>query len=110
MPDGVPVGCVVNIKYDQDTYDVYIGRAVPAYGLPASKWGNPFKMPRGYDIFADPDGILAKYEAHVRSRPDLMAALPELRGKTMACWCKRPDREVPCHGDVLLRLIEEVTA
>lgn len=81
-------------------YDVYIGRAVPRAGLHASKWGNPFRLPKGYDVKADPDKILERYEAHVRSRPDLMAALPELRGKVLACWCA-PN---PCHGDVLLRL------
>jgi hypothetical protein len=29
-----------------------------------------------------------------------MAALPELRGKDLACWCA-PER---CHGQVLLEL------
>jgi len=77
-------------------FDVYIGRAMSSQGFNASKWGNPFKIGR--------DGtraeVIAKYEAHLRSRPDLMAALPELRGKVLGCWCA-PD---PCHGDVLARL------
>ena len=34
---------------------------------------------------------------------DLMKALPELQGKTLGCWCKPK----ACHGDVLVRLIEE---
>lgn len=93
-------GRVVHVK--RDPYDVYIGRA--CYGLPASPWGNPFKVPKGYDIHADPDRILAKYEAYVRSCPDLMAALPGLDGKVLACWCA-PN---PCHGDVLLKLVREV--
>jgi hypothetical protein len=29
-----------------------------------------------------------------------MAALPELRGKKLGCWCKPG----PCHGDVLAEL------
>jgi hypothetical protein len=33
-------------------------------------------------------------------RPDLMAALPELRGKDLVCGCA----PLACHGDVLLRL------
>src|SRR5215831_6014372 len=33
-------------------------------------------------------------------RHELMAALPELRGKDLACWCS-PE---PCHGEVLLEL------
>lgn len=36
---------VINIK-SGDPYDVYIGRANPAYGLAASKWHNPFKLER----------------------------------------------------------------
>jgi hypothetical protein len=86
---------VVHCK--REPYDVYIGRP--------SKWGNPYPLPKGYDIYADPDRILQRYEEHVRSRPDLMAALPELASKTLACWCAPK----PCHGDVLLRLIEEET-
>ena len=38
-----------------------------------------------------------------RGKPELLARLPELEGKILACWCK-PEA---CHGDVLLRLIEE---
>lgn len=31
----------------------------------------------------------------------LLAALPKLRGKDLACWCKL---DKPCHADVLLEL------
>lgn len=31
----------------------------------------------------------------------ILARLPELRGKNLACWCKPGD---PCHADVLLEL------
>lgn len=39
-----------------------------------------------------------KYEAR---RQKLLARLPELRGKTLACWCPL---DLPCHADVLLEL------
>jgi hypothetical protein len=81
---------VVHCK--REPFDVYIGRP--------SMWGNPYPVPKFYDREADPDRILARYEAHVRSRPELMAALPELRGKVLGCWCAPK----PCHGDVLLRM------
>ena len=32
-----------------------------------------------------------------------MAALPELRGKDLVCWCA----PLACHGDLLLRLAGE---
>jgi hypothetical protein len=75
----------------RDFYDVYIGRG--------SKWGNPFpvtdKCPR--------ERAILKYEVWIRRRPDLLAALPELAGKVLGCYC----HPLPCHGEVLIRLLEE---
>jgi hypothetical protein len=75
---------------------VYIGRRVVRGGWPETKWGNPFKHPR--------DGshldVIAMYRAWVCDQPELMAALPELRGHDLICWCAPK----PCHGDVLLEL------
>jgi hypothetical protein len=34
-------------------------------------------------------------------RQKLLNAMPSLRGKNIACWCKLCD---PCHGDVLLEM------
>jgi hypothetical protein len=79
-------------------YDVYIGRP--------SKWGNPFAVKRGTraaHIVPTVEEALDKYEEWLRSQPELMAALPELRGKVLGCWCAPG----PCHGDVLARLAEE---
>jgi hypothetical protein len=80
---------IVNIH--QGPYDVLICRP--------SKWGNPFeitdKCPR--------ELALAKYEVHIRRRPDLIAALPELAGKRLGCHC----HPLPCHGHVLVRLLKE---
>lgn len=89
---------------------IYIGRGGyygPRYGrLPHSKWHNPFPL-----TDHSREESLRLYEAYVRARPELMAALPELRGKTLLCWC-RPDTGFPegreiCHGQVLARLCEE---
>lgn len=41
-----------------------------------------------------------------RARATILARLPELRGKNLACWCKPGD---PCHADVLLELANEPT-
>jgi hypothetical protein len=80
---------VVNIHHEP--YDVLICRP--------SKWGNPFeitdKCPR--------EKAIRKYEVHVRRRPDLIAALPELAGKRLGCHCD----PFPCHGQVLIRLLKE---
>ena len=87
---------VVHIR--REPYDVYIGRAMPRVGLKASPFANPFVIGRD-GIRAE---VLAKYRAYVIARPDLMAALPELAGKRLGCWC----HPLPCHGDVLVELLE----
>lgn len=79
---------VVHCK--REPFDVYIGRP--------SKWGNPFPMA----CEADRPIVIQAYEEWVQKQPELMAALPELRGKTLGCWCEPR----ACHGDVLLRLAE----
>ncbi len=80
-------------------YDVYIGRP--------SKWGNPFSHKAGTLArfrVATRDEAIRQYEEWIRQQPLLMAALPELSGKVLGCWC-RPEA---CHGDVLLKLLEEL--
>lgn len=80
---------VVHCK--RDPYDVYVGRP--------SKWGNPFVIGR--------DGtrleVVAQYRSWVLKQPALLAALSELRGKVLGCWCA----PLACHGDVLLELANE---
>jgi hypothetical protein len=43
------------------------------------------------------------YREYIKTRPDLLNRLDELKGKTLGCWC----RPLPCHGDVLVELIEK---
>lgn len=81
-------------------YDVYIGRANPSFGLPGSKWANPFKI--------GPDGtraeVIEKYRAYLMNNQELIDALPELNGKRLGCWC----RPANCHGDVLVELCSKL--
>ena len=87
----------------KDGTAVYIGRAVPRKGFKASKWANPFKIDAHSDRPAQAryDAILA-YNDWLKGQAELVAALPELREKTLGCWCK-PER---CHGDLLKRLAD----
>ena len=75
----------------KEAFDVYIGRG--------SIWGNPFKI--------GPDGtrkeVIEKYREYILNNPELMAKLPELKGKVLGCYCKPK----ACHGDVLVELIHE---
>ena len=89
-PQGViNVTRVVNAH--REPYDVLIARP--------SKWGNPFQIGRD----GNRDQVIKMYEVHVRRRPDLIAALPELAGKRLGCYCK----PLSCHGDVLVKLLRE---
>ena len=47
--------------------------------------------------------VIDKYEKWIVTQPELMNSLHELKGKDLVCCCK----PLPCHGDVLLRLVEE---
>jgi hypothetical protein len=93
----------------QQDCDTYIGRRVARGGwdLPQSKWSNPFRVEN--DSKEAREAAVAKYRSYVLSRPDLMESLHELRGERLGCWCKTtPD--VPCHGDVLVELLERQIA
>jgi hypothetical protein len=77
---------------------VYIGRPMPRFGLPGSKWANPFKLRRG-STFEERKGAIERYERYLHDS-GLIDDVHELRGKDLVCWCAPS----PCHGDVLLRL------
>jgi len=90
---------VLNLKNPVDCPDgkvpkgaVYVGRYNSAYGMPASKWRNPFKGEKAEAI--------ALYRRWLCDQPKLMASLHELCGRDLVCWCAPQ----PCHGDVLLEL------
>ncbi len=80
---------------------VYVGRKNRQYGLPESKWANPFKPLR--HTVEEHARVVALYEQHLRTS-GLIVHVSDLRGLNLVCWCA-PD--LPCHGDVLLRLANE---
>ena len=102
---------------------VYIGRScyMGGWKLPQSKWHNPFTVKKfGEKAFA-------MYQDYLRSKPELIKSLTELKGKRLACWCKDVKKDSgkkdlgkkkkaesagmesvkkvlgdkPCHGDIL---------
>ena len=87
---------VINIK-DKKSFDIYIGRYNPRYG--SSKWRNPFKIGKN----GTREEVIIKYREYALNNSELMNRLPELKDKTLGCWCK-PE---PCHGDVLVELIDK---
>ena len=79
---------VVNLK--RERFDVYIGRG--------SKWGNPFRI----GVHGSREEVIKKYRDYLLGKPELLRSLEELRGKVLGCYC----RPMPCHGDVLVELLE----
>ena len=92
---------VVHCK--REKVDVYIGRP--------SKWGNPFSFKKdSIATFVVPkDEVLVRYAEWIKQQPELMEALPELKGKVLGGWCK-PIKgfqgKVLCHGQILAALAE----
>jgi len=83
------------VKIGEAAYDCYIGRGSP--------WGNPFVI----GVHGNRLEVIARYEEWIRGQPALLARLPELAGKVLACHCASAVNPKRCHGEVLLRLLKE---
>jgi hypothetical protein len=79
------------VHCEREPFDIYCGRGSRKLGLPRSKWANPFRI--------GPDGtreeVIAKHKGWIPTQPHLMAALDELRGRTLGCHCA--PRACHCH-------------
>lgn len=65
-----------------------------------SPWGNPYAIPAD----GTRDEVCNRYAtSYLPSRPDLLAKIPDLKGKVLVCWC-HPAR---CHGDHLAELANQ---
>jgi len=102
--------------HDPDGFDVYIGRAAPRAKDPRCRIASPFAnlyTLRRYTLSQSLD----EYEGMWRGwlmygapciRQHYRMLLESLRGKRLGCWCKKKGREVPCHGDILVKLLQEL--
>src|SRR5262249_13522003 len=78
---------------------VYIGRPSPL--------GNPFRIGRD----GTREEVIAAYRAwlwrQIREQGDVYrevhrpAEIARRGDLNLICWCKQPDQEVACHGDIL---------
>ena len=71
------------------------------------KWGNPYKV----GIHGDAETCVRLFEGMMETEmarsEKMRAAIEELRGKDLGCFCPL---DAPCHGDVLLRLANKDSA
>lgn len=102
--DRASVPSVVHVR-DFVEGAVYVGGSYPRLRLPQSPFHNPFRIGR--------DGtraeILELYPLRLLRSPTLLAMLPDLRGKPLACSCRHDGDTRPhaprCHADVLCELL-----
>ena len=87
----------VNLK--KEGFDIYCGRG--------SKWGNPYS----HSIYSKATYIvktrveaIKKYRDWILGQPELLAALGELRGKRLGCYCK----PMSCHCDILAEMVNKL--
>ena len=96
-------------KWMENSDNIYIGRAgvvfinKERFPKKASIFANPYKI----DKNTSREEVLEKYKKYIIEKilndKFLYLELLKLRGKNLGCWC-HPD---PCHGDILLELIEK---
>lgn len=83
---------VLNKRVDKPTENsIYVGRP--------SKWGNPFVV----GIHGKQGECVDLYKDWIKTQPELLSCLNELKGKDLICWCA-PKR---CHADILLELAND---
>ncbi len=98
---------IINIK-SGEKYDVYCGRANKTYNLEESIFCNPFPI-TGYHNREYVINEFKSYFLHkVNNEPEFKQKVLELKGKTLGCWCKKLDEEVPCHCDIIVDYINNI--
>ena len=99
LPDSPPL--LINIKQIEniDSWldspnNVYIGRYCRGLNV-QSPWYNPYKITPSCSRYE----VIELYKTFLSQNRDLLALLPRLGNKTLACWC----HPLPCHGDAIIQ-------
>ena len=105
------------VVHRSEPHDVYIGRGdggdahLNNTDIGNTGWlGNPYKTTSGGGDYTREQSI-ALYRADVLDRLDddraFGAALAQLKGQRLACYCRHArETEPACHGDVLVDVID----
>ena len=93
------------VVHVHEPHDVYIGRS--CHGHTDVGFGNPYVI--GTD--GDRPTVIADYHTWILTKPELIARIPSLAGKRIACWCRHAATSTPrCHGDVLVDIFRRLRA
>jgi hypothetical protein len=101
---------VIHVREMADHPDaVYIGRRNNRARLKESPFANPFRI--GGDVSRFDAIRLYLFWLTMGDGRPILTALPDLRDKPLACWCRRDGVAMTatnaCHGDALVRLLDE---
>jgi hypothetical protein len=103
MSEETPVGHV-----KQDDIDVYVGRDNNGEGMFANDigergWlGNPFPLGAGFTREESVEKFKDVFLERLNDDAEFAAAVADLSGKTLGCWCRSVEEETPiCHGDII---------
>lgn len=97
---------VINKYHGVPDGAVYIGRG--------SLFGNPFTHREGTKaqfIVGSREEAVRAYADWVPTQPQIMAAIPALKGKTLVCFCRPKDGfqgRLMCHGQILAALADGI--
>jgi hypothetical protein len=101
---------VVNLRFH--TSDVKICRTKDNKIPPAPEngcFGNPYFL-RDVNDDAERADVILKYEVYflqkIESDVEFRKAVLALRDKKLGCFCKQPHKKVACHGDVIVKWLE----
>ncbi len=92
---------VVHVK--KSNYDVYCARP----GI----WGNPYSHKEGTLAKFKVETIneaIEKFREYLLNNKELMDKLPELKGKTLGCWCVDENGKGKCHAKVIAELVNNL--
>jgi hypothetical protein len=105
------------VVHRSESYDVYIGRGdggnahLKNTEIGETGWlGNPYRLD-GHGGIHTREQSLKHYCQDVLSRvetdPAFAAALADLKGQRLACYCRQSNESEPnCHGDILVQVID----
>jgi len=94
-------------KWIENDNNIYIGRAGIVFinGVRFPKNDSIFHNPFKIDDNTTREEVIEKYKQYITGKleiePELIQELLKLKNKNLGCWCA-PE---PCHGDILLELI-----
>lgn len=100
---------VVNLRLEKCDVKICRGKdgkipQPPEYGC----FGNPYFL-KNKDDDLERAEVIEKYRLYFEKRiqePAFREAILSLKGKKLGCFCKQPDKEVACHGDIIAEWLE----